>query len=546
MTKQRKLTVLLRQLIALGGVFLLSNPLVAQNNTESVSTDSLRDGISLNDVVSITIEKSPNIMLQALTVEAARAGEQIQDGFFDVNVNASATGQHQRKPALLNPMGGRLDQEAILLSTGLSKLFRTGVLASVAVNVNRVDIVRTNTDPARDTSGLMPILNQSGVKFTLMIPLLKGAGEVSAAANEKAAILQRQAAEMGYQHFIANTLLNSISAYWDYKAALEKLSIERAAQARVEQGYRNINNFLATSGQESQLRERFAAELARLEAYIYDKKGRSIKATQDVENAKLALANTIGIPAAEAASLGLPTDEFPKGGWDRKLAEMQQLNYGQHLLQLALQNRADLKAAKLNQEAEMVKQEKARKDLNPTLNLSLSAGYEGLATGNDTSAYFESFNTRVHGADTSATLIFNYPICNNVAKGQLQLANANYQRASLQASELTRGVGLQLNGALGKTMQNINEATQQQSAVTSYEQTLNSLTANMNLSNNPLAVFQWTDNEEKLNQAYHGLIHSLTELAKQIAQLRFQTGTLVFAEGETGSVSLQTITELPQ
>ncbi|OUD16057.1 TolC family protein [Thioflexithrix psekupsensis] len=380
----------------------------------------------------------------------------------------------------------------------------------------------------------------------MTVPLLKGAGEISAAANEKAAILQRQAAEMGYQHFIANTLLNSISAYWDYKAALEKLSVERAAEARVEQGYRKVNNFLAGSGQEAQLRSRFAAELARLEAYVYDKKSRTIKATQDVENAKIALANTIGIPAAEAASIGPPKDEFPKGGWDRRLAAMEELNYAQHLLQLALQNRADLKAAKLNQEAEMVRQEKARKDLYPTLNLNLSAGYEGLEVGNDTAAYFDSFNTRVHGADTAATLLFNYPIGNNVAKGQLQLANANYQRASIQVNELTRGVGLQLNGALGKTVQYIKEATQQQSAVTSYEQTLDSLTKNMNLSENPLAVFQWTDNEDKLNQAYNGLIDSLTELAKQIAQLRFQTGTLVFAEGEAGSVSLHTITELPQ
>ncbi|OUD16056.1 hypothetical protein [Thioflexithrix psekupsensis] len=152
MAKQKTLSLLLKQFIVMGSVCLLSQPLIAQSDTETTpNTYLLRDGVSLNDVVAITVEKSPNILLQALTVEAAKAGEQIQTGFFDLTTNASVTGQHQRKPALLNPLTGRLDQDAIVLSTGLSKLFRTGVLASVAVNVNRLDIIRNNIPKRYDS-----------------------------------------------------------------------------------------------------------------------------------------------------------------------------------------------------------------------------------------------------------------------------------------------------------------------------------------------------------------------------------------------------------
>lgn len=525
--------------------FSYTSTVMAQGETAPIELP--QDNIGLADVVSITIQNSPNIMLQALSVEMAKAAEQIQTGFFDLNTNASITGQHQRKPSPPS-LAGRSDQDIIALSAGLSKLFRSGVSANFAVNVNRVDIVSTSTNPELDASSLIPILNQSGVKFTVNIPLLKGAGEVSAGAGEKAAMLQSQAAEMEYQHFIANTLVNSISAYWEYKAALENLDIQQKAEARVTKWYNDVENLLKSSGQEEQLRKEYSTESSRLDAYLANKKRRTIEAKEQVNSTRLALANTIGVPIELADKIGFPNAAFPTGGWNDVLATIDRQAMSQKLLNSALFNRLDLRAAQLSLEAEAVKQEKARKDLNPTLNLALSAGYNGFETGNDLSAYADSLNTRVRGADTSAGLIFNHFIGNNVAKGQLALANASYQRSLLQLNELKRNIGLQVDGTLGKVIQRLSEVSSAQKAVDSYAQTLSTLATTTSLSQDPLIIFKWTDGEDKLNEAFDQLVQTLTDLSKQIVQLHFQAGTLIDAgtDSSVGEINLNNITMLPQ
>lgn len=533
-----------KRVILISSLILFGNVVHAQEETSSTIAISNK-AIGLADVVKLTIANSPDLLLQTLNVESARAAEQIQTGFFDVNTNASISGLHQRKPSL-GSLTGRSDQDLIVASAGLSKLFRTGVSANFSVDINRIDSVHTNSDPALDMAALAPIFNQSGVKFTLTIPFLKNGGTVSAGAGEKAAILQRQAAELSYQHFISSALLQSITTYWEYKAALDTLQNEQDGEQRVTEWYNKVEQALQRSGDEAKLRRQFKAQITLLDGFLADKKRRVSAASQAVNTSRIALAGALGIPLNQANAISGVLDKFPTQTWTEAAGQVSQAELQPLFLKQALEQRLDLAAAKLSHEASIVQQAKARKDLNPTLNLSLSAGYNGLEMGNDTEAYVDAFHTRVEGVDSAATLMFHYPIGNNVAQGQLALANAAYQRSLIQLNEQTRNIGLQLDSTLSRVFQRLEEAKQARNTVAAYGSTLGDLVAQVDLMQDPITVFKLTDSEEKFTEALIDYLQVVSELAKEVAQLRFQTGTLIVADGEVGEVTLQNITSLPQ
>ena len=534
--------------VAVYALLLLPTFGMAESKTQ-LSSDSL----SLMDAAQITIENSPKILLQTLAVDATKAGEQIQAGAFDWTVYAKIGGGQERIPRFEKPHQvaldtARLDHDVFKSSAGISKLFRNGMVSNFSVNMVKSDPYRTDMLDVMPPGSKIPAnkphartTNATTVKFTLKIPFLKGAGTESAGANEKAAQLNREAAERTFEHFVTNTLLSTVQAYWNYKAAQANLKVQTESKDRVTRIVKRVEDVVAKQSSP----EAYEPDLQRLQAYLADKKRNLSVAKELLNSNRNALATSLGVPASQAKNIGFAVETFPRD-WSETAARFDGQFMQDHFSNLAMQNRLDLKAAELKHEANGVKLGKARKDLLPTLNLDLTAGSRGLEFGSDTDAYFSSLHERTEGFDATAYLSFRYPLGNNRARGGLLAAKTGHQRTLISLNELKRKIKIQLNTSVGSLERALQQVADVSEAKDLYQKSFRGFKGSITDDLKTDVVFQIMDTETKLIDAQTDYISALFGLANTIASLRFQTGTLLTSTGNVQQVSLQDVTTLPE
>lgn len=491
--------------------------------------------ISLNEVALITLKNSPNIQMGMMGVESSRAGYRMQRGAFDFITSVVADIKENRPAVAV--LGA--DQDTQDLTGVLIKNFRTGISSTLSVGITRTDN-RANPEGPPDT------LNVAHANFNLTLPLLKGRGSISAAADETAARLESQASELQFYHDISNFLLAAINAYWDYKAAVEKLKVQKTAEQRVQKWYSETGAALQRrEGSLERVNQKYAAEISRLKGYLATKRQNTLAATEQVTTTKGALAIVMGIPSGQVANLGEPSEDFPLD-WSEVLATLERQPMQDKWKAVALEKRFDIQATKLKQEASATNLAKARRDVLPQLDLGLSYGYNGIELGDGFERYTDSLTSDTRGADWGATLTLTYPLGNNFAQGNRDLANAAHQMSLIQTKNLVREIGVNVEVDAGVLMRRLKVAVEAGKAVDSYSPALKQFEhAHQSLVSDPHTIFSLLDIEERLTEAEIRLVDSLQQLAKAIAQLRFKTGTLI-AGGEFGkNINISDLTTLP-
>jgi outer membrane protein len=500
--------------------------------------------ITLMDVVQTTLDHSPNIQVQKLGVDKAKAQERMASGKFDFTTRASA-GYHNNvgtnrvisqlrddqrfKPDGTRVFGAkvpnerRVDADTQSLSAGVSKVFRMGVSTDLSLSMIR-------RDPRQDDrSGANPInftLNTSILAFRVNIPFLKGGGSVSAAAQETAARLNHEASVSDFQHKITSTLLEAIKAYWDYNQSVVLLEKVQESEQRV-QGWVNSIGIRDDS----------------LQGYLEDTKGKVIDAIQAVEESQIALVNTMGIHDHQT-NLGPPTTKF-RLVWDNVLATFDPKTIKEKWIAQAVKNRLDLKATQLHLQAAKVQLAKARKDTLPTLNLNLMAGYNGFNQNDGFENFVDSLDSNVRGTNSSAMLLFKYPLGNNTAKGQRDLQQANYQQNLIKTNDKERTIRLAVNKEVANVYGRLKKAVQIQKTTQSYRQSVLSLQQNRAFLQDTVKLLSLIELENKFISSLENSTIAMADLMKAIAQARFQTGTLVVIGDTINDVSLENLTTLP-
>ena len=504
------------------GAVILTNSVHAENAPTPVTLSG--DKISLLDAVQITIENSPEIIQQRLALDVAKATEQMNASAFDVNASAMLYAGRTLEPVVTWERvlpDDEMHTDDLILRGGLSKMFRSGVIGDFSVKVARAEITNT-PDFSDDFPFATTTSNKASVDFSLIVPLLKGRGAVSAAAEETSARLQREATFADLQQAVSATVLKTVEAFWDYKGAVEILVTQKLSEQRVQSWQDSLS--FSLSGSE------------RLSGYLADKKRIVAEAEESVNSTKSALAIAMGIPADQVDKLGAPDIEFDPG--DMGVADLTPLQI--EWKQLALQNRLDLQAAKLRQQASAALLEKARRDLNPQLDLTLSAGYLGLVEGESGSDYFNSLNKNVPGPNTSAMLNFSYPLGNNLARGQVALHNALNQQSLIARNELQRGITVKIGVLAGTLQSGLESVAKTAETADFYERSMKAMLDADELNSSDLFEL-----EDKLMSAATKEIEAIRGLAKTIAEIRFDTGTLIVPGEEVSRVQLTDLTQLP-
>ena len=374
--------------------------------------------------------------------------------------------------------------------------------------------------------GSFPLYNvQAG--FNVIVPLARGLGADAVAAPERAALIDEQAARLDAQHQASVSALTTINAYWNLRAAQDNVDIAQRSvdlQARMVQ----LTRQTIAAGNLP------AVELARVQA----SEARSQTVLRDAQvafhQARVALAAAMGVAVStDEATLPRARDPFPAAPDATSVDE-------QRMAALAadgLQQRRDVVAALRRAEAAQVIVRGSQLNLKPRVDLSAGSWY----TGNDEDVITRAFKRWV-GPSYKVAIDVEKPFGNNTLRGELVQAQAGSVSSQISSADLRRQVRLDVVRTGRSLVEAIERVRVAQSAVQFYQQTIDAEIARYQIGE--VTLIDTITTEAQQSDARRALVAAQQELAQLIAELRFETGTLV--PDATAQVTQQGLITVPR
>lgn len=497
--------------------------------------------LDLFDVVKSTLDNSPVLKIQGFQVDIAQAAERIQSGAFNVTTSAKVSYDATKNTLYVpnetfvlppvNPprpltIPGAADVDTQSFQAAAQKKSRSGITTKLQYDLTRRDPLGISSTP---TDYFYGTTSRGKIGLSITVPLLKGAWEVSSGAAEKAAGLDYQAATANYKQLITKTLLGTVNAYWSYTAAYEILNQRILIKERIEKLVQSnpSNGFLA--------------------GFLQEKQGKVATATQELEQARIALARVMGVPVDEALKLGTPdAQNFPSSP-EGLLKTFDVKKAKQEWVELALENRNDLLAAKLSLESSDVLLAKDHQDLYPELTAAVGVGYNGLTHGNGFNNYVDSSYRNVRDFDHNAALAFSYPIGNDAAEGRYDADQAKKMLNIVTMNEAARGIKLSIENSVATVYGRLKIVVQAKQTRDAYRDSLMDLFKKSNLDKaedvSNIVVLQ-----QKLEDAIVAYVNAQADYANAIAQARYEAGVLISNSDNNdlnADISLDKVVSLP-
>jgi outer membrane protein len=491
-------------------------------------------GLHLLQAVGLTMALAPNILLQKEQVNHQTGVLQQNRGKFDVNLKTSISKSVNKTPLTQldqETYGGLIQQyvtDRLTTSVGLEKVFRNGIRIGPSWQINR----------QADNLDSYYLFNQvpdnySTFTFTLKVPLLKGFGRDVADADEMAADANLTATQLELSHTVSKSVYTTGQAYWNFLGAEKKLGISLAAEARARKTMEDVEQLVAA-------KERPSADLVQAKAELAEKTSLRLSAEQGLVEAKKNLGLAIGLPSKDIFALPLPVDPFPEPiPAITSTIQKQQTQY----LRLAEKDRADLKAAKEKEKSAQILLVAAQKNLKPELNANFSLGYNGLQETGNFRSYLDSLNHNAAGVNYSASLVFRYPLGNNVAKGLASQKTAARRQAHIQTANLDRHIRSNVMVALEAVKRHSQGLHQARKAVAQYQKGVANERLKYRLG--MATIIDLITIGNRLDEARLTEVSQHQEYAKAVIRLRFETGTLLIRKQNQFRVDFKRFLQVP-
>jgi hypothetical protein len=252
-------------------------------------------------------------------------------------------------------------------------------------------------DPEFGGKGIEDVYRAT-VGFFFDTPLLRGLGKGSEGALERAAEIEYEASLATLRQSATISLFTTLVAYWDAVAAQQQVEIfeqSAALQSRLVE----LTQALIDGDEQP------ASELARVKAGEADRLAALDAARRNAYQARLLLAQVIGLNVDDASQAPPPADGFPPAPAGEELST----ELLPELQRLALERRYDYEAALLFDESGKVLLRAAEIDLKPLLDLSTRVW--GMAASEESAG--DAFSADWAGPSYNVGLDFIWPFANN-------------------------------------------------------------------------------------------------------------------------------------
>ncbi len=458
--------------------------------------------------------------LRATRADVLNDAIEIADAQLETEQTVVARAEEQRR----NIGDAPVDEKFVdaTLSLQLNKQFRSGFTFTpfVDASFNSTGFVGKPHQEAFGGKGLTDLYElRAGASG--LFPLLRGRGADSVAAPERAARAEEDASRLDLAHQRAASVLRTVLAYWDLRAAQETVAIATASLDFQTQVTSLITQLVASGDLAGVEQSRAQAAEARARADLED-------AQRGFTEARVALVQAMGLSATgDEATLPRAAEDFPA-------APATPAPPAPGLVTQALDQRLDLQAAGRRVAAGDLLVTGARLDLRPVLDLSLSGWYTALDDGS-----FGEAVDRWVGPSASVSLAYEKPFGNNVAKGVLAQREADARLRQLDQQDLQRRIQLDVLQSAGTIQASVNRVQQAQTAA---EQAQAAIDAEMaRLRSADATLLDTIVTQQQQVGAALDLVAARLDLARRLARLRYETATLV--QGD--AVSTQGLTAVP-
>lgn len=369
--------------------------------------------------------------------------------------------------------------------------------------------------------------------FELDVPILRGRGKDAAAgAQEQSARIDYDASVAALQHQSTVTVVQALVAYWRLVAAQDRLAIfDRSLELQ--------NQIAELSRELIEADELPGVEQPRIDARVLDARARLESAEQELLSARYDLARVIGLEVESDDEAPYAADSFPEleanllgdVGIDALVARAEERRY-------------DYRSARQLEESGLVLVKAAIIELRPRLDMNFRWSYSALGEENGfENGIRESILDRWVGPSAGIAFDYEKPLGNRVRRGQLMQAEAFARQANIAATDLGRTIRSQILTAFGSLEDTAEQLRLARDSVGYFQQTydneLEKLRAGLS------TVIDLILTEQQWTNSRLAVISAEQQVASFIAQLRFESGTLVRHDAEESVVRSEDLTTPP-
>ncbi len=373
----------------------------------------------------------------------------------------------------------------------------------------------------------------SSVGFTIDLPLGRNRGVEATGAIEKSAHINYEASLSTLVHTAATSVFNASAAYWNLVGAQENVKTLEQNLA-LQQKLVELTKTLIDADEIPR------SELARAQAAEANARAQLDDAKRSEHEARVTLAQTIGLEVDQEANAPPASDAFPQVPDEASLGHLSVQTLGDE----ALAQRYDLKAALQLQQSGGVLLRAAVLNLRRQADLSLKLFYGG---ENDTSVVGAGIRGALLGRWTGPSASFsfslNYPFANNVQQGLLTQQTGQYNQQVITARDLERTIRANVVLAVGSLQEAARQVRQYTEAVGYYKQSIDAEVEKLKLGSSTLIDTITT--QQRLTDAMQALVASQQQYAELLTRLRYETGTLVAQQTGGKLMTLENLTGLP-
>lgn len=416
----------------------------------------------------------------------------------------------------------------------LRKPYRSGIVLTPFLDLS-AESVNYKGKPRSEEFGGLGIKDsyRSRIGFSVQVPLGRGRGIEATGAAERAAGIDAAASEATLAHAAANSVLQTVRAYWALVAAQERLAVlEKSLALQVD--------LIELTSALIEADEMPRVELNRARARESEARAQVEEARRGVHEAQLGLARVVGLKIEAEYQAPLAGEGFPAFPAEEQVAG---LDAG-HLAEVALNRRQDIRSAALLESSGRVLWRAADLDTRRRTDLDLRVSYAGLGEDNRVFRGLEkAFSPSYTGPSARLGVNIDWPLANNTQLGRLQQQRALYSQRIIGARDLERLARNSVLLSIGSLRETLRQYSEYEQAVAASRETTEAEMEKLRLGTATLLDAIVTE-QRQLNSEL-ALVASRQQLAQLLVQLRFDTGTLVEGTGQDREVPLSNLVTLP-
>ncbi|HEX8271365.1 MAG TPA: TolC family protein [Longimicrobiaceae bacterium] len=481
------------------------------------------DSLGLLEAVNVALASSPRIESARQEVSASRGGVLVAGAPFDPQLRTFMGSTRESAFDVPGEGGAAADvlETTSTYGVSLAKRFRWGLTLAPELQGARLGGSAFGAG-ASNTA-------RAGLGATL--PLLRGRGRVGA-LGERAAEGSHRAALQGLRHAAAEATLAAVGAYWDYRAAAERLAVYVESEGRARRLVDETRVLV-------QAEERPPSDLNPLLANQGSRSATRIAAEQEVVEARHRLGLALGLPVGRIAALPPPASDFPApAAGDTAAAD------AGALAALAAERRADLAAVREDRRSAELLLRGAEDGRRSRLDLVADVGYTGALPGDGVDRLFRPFYGSLSGWTAGVELSYAPGATDRAARGRAAQGRALLAQSDLAAAELLREVESAVRVAASAAAHARQELEISEGTAALYAASLESEKEKFRLGMSTL--FEVLQAEDGLTGARVQRIGSRLRYAQAVARLRFESGTLLEWDGDAPRPGLEALVTVPR